>query len=128
MLKNGLSLVLKKWKIMHEFTKIDNRREELIAIKISSTDWVLKVDDRRKFDREWFQYLEIQYVHFVKESTEKDGIESTSKSKSKSSKKCFEVLINATITIDNLKHIIIHNQSHVSVIFDEMNFVMGILK
>ena len=67
---------------MHEFTKIDNRREELIAIKISSTDWVLKVDDRRKFDREWFQYLEIQYVHFVKESTEKDGIESTSKSKS----------------------------------------------
>ena len=73
MLKNDLSLVLEKRKIIHEITKI---------YTISSTDEYLKVDDKRKSVRKWFQYLGIQNVYFVKETTEKDGIESTSKSKS----------------------------------------------
>ena len=62
MLKNDLSLVLEKRKIIHEITKI---------YTISSTDEYLKVDDKRKSVRKWFQYLGIQNVYFVKETTEK---------------------------------------------------------
>ena len=83
----------------------------------------LIVDGKRKFEHKWIQYLGIQYVHFVKESTKKYGIELTSKSKS--TKKCFEFLINTTITINHLKRIVIHNQSHVSLIFEEIYFYYG---
>ena len=44
MLKNDLSLVLEKRKIIHEITKI---------YTISSTDGDLKVDDNRKSVRKW---------------------------------------------------------------------------
>ena len=120
MLKNDLSLVMEKIKRIHEVTKINNRRKEVITKKLSSSDGDVKVDDKRKSDRRWFQYLGIQHVHFVKETTEKDGIESTSNSKS--SKKCFDVLINTTTTIDDLKRIIIINQSCVPLIFKEIKF------
>ena len=44
MLKNDLSLVLEKRKIIHEITKINT---------ISSTDGDLKVDDKIKSVRKW---------------------------------------------------------------------------
>ena len=41
---------MEKRKRKHEVTKISNKRKEFIAQKLSSADWNLKVDDKRKYD------------------------------------------------------------------------------
>ena len=56
---------------MNEVTNINNRRKEFIVNNLSSINGDLKVDEKTKSDRKWFQYLGIQYIHFVKETTEK---------------------------------------------------------
>ena len=62
---------------MNKENNVDDNRHELDYVKKISD-----VNEETVNKSKWFQYLGIQCVHFVKETVEKDRIESTSKSKS----------------------------------------------